>query len=282
MKKLANKYIIAVVLASLGLSSCVKKFDASSYAPPLTINGYTSASQIAPTNLVAHWTFNGTLTDSISNTTGVATGTSFSGGLEGQALQGALNSYVISALPPAVQSLHSFTVSTWVNMPENTTGAVGLVSIVNSQTFWSNLDIFFNNGATATVGQLEVHIFNNGASATGTDVFIGSVAVNNPFGGWVNVTLTYDDTKSTFVLYYNGGSIATDVVTGFAPLNWSGATQMIFGTLPFMANPSLTSGATAQGWATYLTGQLDETRIYNVALTSIEVNSLVGLQRRGK
>jgi hypothetical protein len=286
MKKIFNIFTIAIIAASMGLSSCVKKFDASSYAPLLNINGFTASSQIAPSNLVAYWGFNGSLADSLSGTKGTAVGTSFTSGLLGQALQGADNGYVLSNTPDAIKQLHSFTVSVWVNMPENTAGAVGLLSIANNQAggpgYWGSLDIFFNNGATPTIGQLEVHAFNVTASPTGEDVFLGNYSVNNSFGAWVNVSLTYDDTSSTFVLYYNGSSIATSVAAGFAPLNWTAASQMVFGTLQFQTTPSLTISTGAPGWASFLTGSLDEVRFYNRVLTSTEVSSLVALQHRGK
>jgi len=282
MKNLINKYTIAVVLVGLALSSCFKKFDASSYAPPLNINGYTAASQIASSSLVAHWGFNGDLKDSISGTTAVSTGTSFATGLEGGAYQGANNAYAVSAVPTAIQNLHSFTISVWMNMPENTNGAVGLLSIANAQNFWSNFEIFFDNGATPTTGVLKVHTFNNGTSSTGEDAWMGGYTVNNPWNGWVNICVTYNDTNSSFVVYYNGSSVGTSTVAGFAPLNWSGVQQMVFGTLQFQTTPSLTSATTSQGWASYVTGKLDEVRVYNRVLTSTEVSSLVALQHRGK
>lgn len=276
--------VLIVVAISALVSSCWKKFDASSYAPPLNINGYTSSSQIASSSLVARWGFNGDLKDSISGTTGVATGTSFANGLEGQALQGADNAYVISKVPAAIQGLHSFTVSFWVNTPQNTVGAEELLSIVNPQGFWSNLDVYFNGGSTTTSAVLDFHVFNNGTSGTGTDAWLTNYTVNNPFNAWVNITLTYDDTKSAFVPYYNGGALvgAPIVVSGFAPLNWAGVQNMTFGTFPFQATPSLTAGATAQSWAQFNTGQTDEVRFYNRVLTQTEISSLVALQHRGK
>ena len=271
-----------MALLGVGLSSCWKQSLPSAYAPPLNISGYTSGDQIAASNLVARWTFDNTLKDSVSNTDGVNTGTTFSAGLKGQALQGAANAYVESAVPTAIQSLHSFTVSSWVYMSTSDSSAVyDLVGIANSGGFWSNLDIFFDGGGTATTDRLKIHVFNNGTSTTGTDAWLGDYTVNNPYG-WVNITLTYDDTASKFVVYFNGSSIATSTVTGFAPLNWGGVQNMVFGTFPFMTNPSLTSGATSQDWATYMPGKLDEVRFYNRVLTSTEVNALVSLQQRGK
>jgi hypothetical protein len=284
MKKLINKYSIAVILVSFGLSSCVKTFDPKSYAPPLNINGYISANQVATSNLVAHWTFNNTLADSISGTMGVATGTSFTKGLTGygEALQGANNGYVISAVPAAIQNLHSFTLSVWYNMPENTTGVVNLVDIVNAQNFWGNLDIFIENPPNPTTGNLKVHLFNNGGSATGTDAWEGDYPITNAFNAWNQVTVSYNDTTSTVNVYYNGSIVGTNTQTGFTPLNWTAVKQMVFGTLQFQTNPSLTSATTSQSWASYLTGSLDEVRVYNRVLTSIEVSSLSALQRRGK
>jgi hypothetical protein len=282
MKKLISKYSIVLIILSFGLSSCVKTFDPKSYAPPLNINGFTSSDQIAKSNLVAHWAFNGSLADSLSSTTGTATGTTFSPGLEGLALQGANNAYVVSNVPAAIQSLHSFTISTWVKMPENTNGAVGVLDIANTQNFWGNLDIFFDNGATATTGVLKVHVWNNGGSSTGVDAWEGGYTVNNPWGGWINIAVTYNDATSTVIVYYNGASVGTNTATGFAPLNWTQAQQMVFGTLQFQTTPSLTTNTGSQSWASYNTGQTDEVRVYNRVLTSTEVGSLVALQRRGK
>jgi hypothetical protein len=284
MKKLINKYSIAVVLVGLGLSSCVKNFDPKSYAPALNINGYTKSSQVATANLVAHWTFNNTLADSISGITGVATGTSFTNGLPGfgQGLQGANNGYVLSNIPPAIQNLHNFTISLWYNMPENTNGIVNFFDIANSQYFWGNMDIFIENPPNATTGQLKVHLFNNGGSATGTDLWAGDYTINNAFNAWNQITVSYNDTTSTAKVYYNGSLVGTQTQSGFAPINWTGANQMVFGTVQFQTNPSLTSATGSQSWANYLVGSMDEVRVYNRVLTTLEVNSLAGLQRRGK
>src|SRR5215217_8336501 len=98
-KILASLFVAA---ATVGLSSCQKEFDPSSYAPPLNIGGYTSSKEIASSNLVAYWAFDGNLLDSVSNTAGVNTGTAFSPGNKGQALQGAPNSYVTTTPAPTV------------------------------------------------------------------------------------------------------------------------------------------------------------------------------------
>jgi len=286
------KHILMTGLAmgtviSLALSSCQKEFNAKSYAPkkPLpTYGGYSASKDIEPSHLVAYWPFSGNLKDSISGTAGVNTGTSFTTGVEGQGLQGALNSYVITNAPAAVKALHSFTATVWYNMTEasNTSGIVNLVDVVNNQYFWGNLDIFLENPKDATTGQVKVHMFNNGASATGVDGWEGDYVIANAFGQWNQITVTYDDTAGVITVYYNGASVGSNTPTGFAPLNWSGISQMVFGTVQFQTNPSLTSATTSQPWASFLTGSMDQVRFYDEVLSASQINALYNLEKLGR
>ena len=276
MKKLTIKLLLATSLTGLLFSSCYKKFDEKSYAPALNIGGYTSTKQIAPANLVGYWSFNGNLVDSVSGTTGTNTGTSFGNGVKGQAMQGAASSYVVYNTPTALQNLHSFTTTMWVNTPQNANGIVGLMDIANAGSFWGNLTIFFENGGTATSGNLKIHVNNNGA-----DAWLGNYALPNPWNTWMNVAVTYDAASSTFKVYVNGSKIATQAQAGFGSLVFQSATKMVFGTVQFQTTPSL-NGGTTQPWANYLTGQLDEVRVYNVALAESDVSALVKLEGRGK
>jgi len=267
------------------ISGCQKSFDPKSYDPakPLpTFGGYSSSSQIETGNLVAYWPFNGNLKDSISGTAGVATGTSFTAGIAGQALKCATNAYVISAAPAAVKALHSFSLTVWYNNPENTNGLINPVDIVNNQYFWGNLDMFIENPPSATSGNLKVHLFDNGGSSTGTDLWAGDYTITNPFGTWCQLGVTYNDETSTAVVYFNGAPVGTATSTGFAPLNWSGVTQMVFGTVQFETNPSLTSATGSQPWANYLTGAMEHVRIYGTVLTAAEASALYNLEKLGR
>ncbi|MFI5137204.1 MAG: LamG-like jellyroll fold domain-containing protein [Sphingobacteriales bacterium] len=296
METIKNK-LMAVVLGGLALgmtlSSCQKKFDPNTYKPSVPLPsfaGYTASKDIETNALVAYWGFNGDLKEQVSGITGTATGTSFGTGLTGQALQGAANSYVTSAVPPNIKNLHSFTASFWVKMPQNTTGAVGLVSIANSQSFWGSFDVFFDNGATATTGVLKVHCFNVSSNGTGTDGWLGGYTVSNPWNNWVNIIVAYDDVKGAFNVYYQGASVGTANPGGFSPLNWTGAQNMAFGALQFETTPSLTtvvnniptSPQYYGGWASYLTGNLTQVSFYNVVLSKDEIGALYNLQKLGR
>jgi hypothetical protein len=290
MKTINNAFIagfmtLAVVFT---ISSCQKGFDAKSYAPtkPLPkFDGYGSSKDIVPESLVAYWPFNGNLTDSLSATTGVATGTSFSTGVEGQGLQGADNAYVVTNIPAAVKALHSFTISTWVKMPLNT-GATGIVSVAHNANFWGNFDIFYDNGGSATTGVLKVHVFNNAAKLDapggGVNAWEGGYTVVNPWNVWTQIAVTYNDATSTVNVYFNGKSVGTNTAAGFAPLDWSAATKMVFGTLQFQTTPSLTTNTGAQGWASFVNGQIDQIRVYNSPLTASQLDALYNLEKAGR
>ncbi|MDP4207364.1 MAG: LamG domain-containing protein [Bacteroidota bacterium] len=277
MKKLNIKPLLIIAVTGLLLSSCYEKFDPASYAPALNIGGYTSSKQIAPSNLVGFWAFNGSLIDSVSNSAGVATGTGFSAGFKNLGMQGADKGYVLFTPGSAITGMHSFTIAYWVNSPVNANGIVGLVNLANTKNFWGNIDMFFENGSTLDAAKFRAHITNGTA-----ETWISKDGLPNIFTKWAHFALSYDATSETFKLYVNGSLIVTQVQTGFGPINFTNSGNLVFGTVQFQTTPSQTSATDAQSWASYLTGQLDEVRIYNKALADGEVNALVLLEGRGK
>lgn len=270
-----------VIAGSLvfGLSSCYKKFDTNSYHPAFTFNGYTSVAEIGKGNLVGYWAFDGSYIDSVSKTVATGVGTSFTAGFKGQALQGADKGYVISDLPNAIKNLTSFTIDYWLKTPQNATAIVTPVSISRTDQFWGTLDMFYETppASTATSGNLKVHY--NGQS----EVWFTNGLITNPWNNWVNIALTYDAATSTFTLYQGGNAVASQQVSGLGNLAFPAtATKIIFGTEQFQTNPSLGTAGSAQSWAGYLTGQMDEVRIYNKALPASDLQAVIVLQGKGK
>ncbi len=277
MKKITYK-MVAVSAIVLGLSACQKKFDPSSYAPPLSIGGFTSTKEIAPSNLVAYYAFNGSAIDSVSNTAGTATGIGYSAGIKGQAMQGALNGYIVGTPPTSVGSLTSFTVTEWFKTPAPSTGIIGLFSLANTTNFWGNIEFFIENGSTNDAGKLRIHIFN------GTDD--RTLEINNAvnlFDKWNSMAVTYNQENSTVSVYLNGSLLKAGTLDGLAgPLALKNVGKFVFGTVQFMTSPSQTTSHNSEPWASFLTGQLDEVRVYNKALTIDEISALVKLEGRGK
>lgn len=270
-------YFILMAAVTLGLSSCQKDFDPSSYAPALNIGGYTSANEIAPGNLVAHWAFDESLIDSVSNTMGTNTGTSFSIGVKGKALQGAANGYALSVPSSKITGLTSFTLTEWINTPPPSNGIIGIFSLSNKSEFWGNLEIFIENNSTNENGKLRIHINNGGDKTYAVD------NVLNLFGKWVGLAVSYDATTGMVKVYVNGSTVSSGTVAGLAgPLAFTNSGNLVFGTVQFQTTPSQTTSTGKQDWASYLTGQIDEVRIYDKALSAEEIGSLAKLEGRGK
>jgi hypothetical protein len=281
-----NKYIkMMLILSVTGLimTSCYKEFDPSTYAPAFTINGYSSVNQIKPANLAGYWAFNESLIDSVSGAAAANSGTPYTNGFIGKALSlnVANTSYVKFNPSSTLKSMQSFTVSFWVhpdfvdaNNDGVIDGMIGLVNVANESDFWGYLDWFIENGSKPSSSTIKVH-FRGGAS----DTWIVKDGVTGLFGSWTNHTLTYDAATSK-VTYYMNGSVLVPATTvpWTGAVDFSGIGPLIFGCAQFQTNPSLGTAGGAQPWASYLTGTLDEVRIYNAALTANEVNSLVVLQ----
>ncbi len=275
-----NKLIVTgcFTLLSVGLFSCYEKFDPESYAPALSIGGFTSSQEIAADNLIAHFPFDGNYTEQISGTTGENKGTSFANGIKGQALKGANNAYVLFEPTQEILNLNSFTLAYWVYSQSTTDagGIIGMVGLSSEDNFWGNIETFFEGGATNTNGKFRAHIQNGDK-----DTWVSKDGIVNVFDSWNHLALTYDAPTSTFTLYVNGARSATSTVENFGNLTWKNPGKMVFGTVQFQTTPSLTTATGAQDWARFLTGSLDEVRIYDTALKANEVDALVKLEARG-
>lgn len=282
-----SKYLImvfaGVTIGSILLASCTKDKNDDVFPPgdvPPTAGGYTSSKQIAPTNLVAFWGFNdGTVKDSVSGVSGTNAGMTFTPGLKGSALtgnpDGTKRAYATSPANPAIKAMTQYTVSLWVNTAQNT-GATGIFGLGDTQGFWGNINVFFENGGTSTLARFKTIYEDNGAT------FDNNIQdVPNGFNNWTHYVITYDG-AGTFKSYVNGSLAKTNVVANMGPIRFLNVGPVVFGTLHFMTMPSSTSAAGAQDWAGYLPGKLDEVRIYNKALTVIEVSALSILERQGR
>jgi len=279
MKNIWSKRSLSILVAgSILLVSCYKSFDSKTYRPQFTVNGYASSNDIGKGSLVAYWAFDGSTIDSVSQTSGTSVNTSFATGFKGQALQGSANGYVISDLPAALKSLGSFTIDFWINTPQNTNGIVTPICITKDNDFWSSLEMFYENGSTGTSANFKIH-YNDGQH----EVWFTTAYLNNPWNAWQNIALTYNAATTTFSLYQGGTFVASQAASAVGNAAFSSAaTSIVFGTEQFQCNPSIGTAGGTQGWASYLTGQLDEVRIYNTALAASDLQALIILQGKGK
>ncbi|MBC7888158.1 MAG: LamG domain-containing protein [Ferruginibacter sp.] len=291
---------VVLFLATLSFSACttVERDDAFTKGdPPPVDGGFVNSSEIAKTDLVGYWAFNGSFIDSATGVSAVNQGATFTPGKKGQAYQGSSTAYATFAPSAALQTLKSYTVAFWINSPVNT-GAIGIFTIARTDDFWGNLDIYQDNGGSADKAVFKVHMYNSAVPWGGqfTDARVN-------FGSWIHLTATYNAATSVFNIYQNGSAIGVNSAanpagkigptlhgsdpgappeTPYGNLTFINATKMAFGAFQFQTNPSLTNGASAQGWATNFAGKLDEFRIYKRALTGQEVSALFQLEKQGR
>jgi hypothetical protein len=286
--KSINKNIftgLLLIAAGVSLTSCYKKFDPNSYAPPFTINGFTSVKEIQPASLVGYWAFSSDYADSVSGAAGTNAKTTFADGFIGKALSlsAANKSYVTFAPGAAITGMKSFTVSFWVNPVFNDANNDGkvdamcsLFTLANTKTFWGNIDMFVENNSTTTNAIMKAHVISGGVD-TWMDFTFATL-----FNGWSHHALTYDAASSKLTYYINGAVVKSVTASWTGDLNFTNVGPIIFGTSQFQTTPPYGEATEAQSWATWLTGSMDEARIYNKALTASDLNALVVLQGKGK
>lgn len=221
----------------------------------------------------------------------------------------ALNSFTISFWMKANQPVANTTGS-----PTPGTGAQAIFEIVNNAGFWPNVHIDlepYTIAGTKTPNPdtilLKLELTSTAPGVVWQNQF-PTVMLDTAVNKWTQVVLTYNGASGTLATYENGTLTGTNGLgyaygpfTGSttlyasdpgsatnvknAPvlgnLQFANATALLIGTWQFSTNPSMTSSAGAQAWATSYTGSLDELRVYNAALNSTDVKSLYILEKSG-
>jgi len=277
--KLTIKPAIFLVAAfTLAMVSCQKKFDPKSYAPKQTFGGYAASNEVAASDLVAHFAFEGNLVDSVSNTAATNNGTSNSPGIKGQGMQVGEGNYAVFTPTDAIKNLQSMTIAYWVNTPINTKGIQTPVSFVNPDQFWGNMDMFFD-GQASDKSVFKMHLFGNGGA---NEAWLAAWSIASPWDKWLHLALTYDMTSEKFAFYVNGTLVGTSTQAGFGAPNFATVPAIVMGTAQFQTNPTMTSATDHQDWASFVLGVMDELRIYKKALTADDVKALYNLENLGK
>jgi hypothetical protein len=283
-----NKLIQLAVLLSVGIvvTACYEKFDEDSFRPKFLIGGYSFVDEIDPENLVSYFPFDENLVDAENAATANNKNTVLVNGFKGKAASFDVEekAYLTYDAADVKSQMGSFTISFWVNptfvdadASGSIDGIIGLVNISRPDDFWGYLDWFIENGANNTGATVKAHVVNAGVG----DTWIEVTGITGLFGAWSSHTLSYDAGTKTFKYYVNGSLKKTVVTTWPGAISFAGSGPMVFGTVHFQTTPTLSNHG-AEGWASWLTGAMDEIRIYNKALTDEQVNSLVLLQGKGR
>ncbi len=301
MKKIMQFILAGAVGSLLFLEACK---DKNNELPK--IDGYNNSDEVAHTNLVAHWAFNNTNTEAISNTNAsVSKGkVGYTQGPLGQALNldsGALVYPTIAAINDA-NSLNNYSVSMWVAF-KNTKGGSNYFTPLFSLAPMSVSDIWpdiFLGAETSrhlpSSDTVELKALMNTHPASGKDQE-DNIAQPNPNtgtpdsgtgawfkkkGDWIHFVVTWDATNHQFKIYGDAvsvGGYSTRANTGVEIL--ATPVQAIFGSLP-SSDLGFSSAPTTQSWGPLAIAAIDDVRIYNTALTDTEITALYNLGTAGR
>lgn len=174
-------------------------------------------------------------------------------------------------------NLGSFTLAFWMNGAGPVVGgAQGLFSISNKAEFWGNLDLFLENLDGGDTAFLKVHMFNSGV-ASGNGEEWNEFKIPGALNKWTHIALTYDEATSKFNMYADGVAVIADKVLGggnYGKVKFGNFNGMVVGTYQFQTTPTLTNHG-PESWAKSFNGAIDQLRLYNLALSADEINSLV-------
>lgn len=190
-------------------------------------------------------------------------GTRATGALGGGiTLNGTTGTVDVGNVGPANLGSRSFTLATWVK----TTGS-GFQRVVSKGNY-GNTDgyLLAMSGGTAV---LAVGAGGNQAQSIGLNTAAG---LND--GNWHHLAAVVDRTAGTVKVYVDGTASALTVGTGYCG-SASGTTVTLTGCAPNATSTSRLALGSYQGSTEFFAGSIDDTRIYNRALTAAELAGVI-------
>lgn len=278
------------------LTNCTKaKMDdnVTKGDPPPVAGGFVNSNEIAPSDLVAYFPFEGNGNDAKGGVTGaVQTNGSYVPGKKGLAYQGGTNAFIAYANPGPLATLTSFTVSFWINTQKHDGGAQGVFALAKQDgSFWANFFVIIEgNTSSSNKMQSKLHFEKNVTpSIPNSEHWIDPAArPDDMYGNWRQIVYTYDAATSKVAYYANGNPVDL----GADAIRKSGNGAELLGPLAFKAATKFIIGGYQnhlgapfgglEPWMLTYTGKLDEMRFWKRALKSEEVTALYQLERQGR
>jgi Concanavalin A-like lectin/glucanases superfamily len=296
VSKTKTAFLLAIILIASSCKKTKKDDETALPPPPPLVGGYANAGEVAASNLVAHFPFDGSIADSKGSVTGgTANGTtSFVSGKKGQAYKGSSNGFLSYGNPGGVATLTSFTVSMWINTERHDGGAQSLFMLSKQDSsFWGNFFMLIEgqNPATPQNMFMKLHFEKNNADFKEhwIEPFDSILRPADMYSAWRHVAWTYDQNTSKVTWYINGQKRALPAAmelrkadaagTLLGGLNFKAATKFVIGG--FQNNLGAPYNI-PEVWMLNYAGMLDEFRIYNKALSETEVSALQTLENQGR
>lgn len=293
-----------ILLSSVAfLTSCGG--DDNPSLPP--IGGYNSADEVAAESLKGYWPLDGNGKEAISNTSPSSTvGTTWETGIKGQGAKLTAGYMEYPTIAALAANLNAFTISAWVkvnNNQETTATASVFFSLTRPNEWEGNINFFAETGQRRSVelsGAVnDSLVFKNTfrSSVSGGENYNNFIKLetwmvedniitpgkhvagpNKVAGTWAHGVVTWDGATNKLIIYSNGAKISSPAfeVRG-------SNTSIVFDT---PSHPIIggfgTVATTTDVWNKPMTGNIDEIRVYNKALTLAEIGSLYALELAGR
>ncbi len=253
------------------------------------IGGFNNADEVAATNLVAHWAFEG---DGKEHKSGAApsnsVNASFVTGAKGKAVKFA-EGYLAYPEISALNSLPNMSVSLWANFDNNGAFPSPFFTLSRANEWAGNINLMSETGwkkaGNDTLVVKGLIVTNKAGNPSFQD------SRNEPSKGgdqtpkgvnkWHQLVMTWDGTSSNFKIYVDGKKVSNPE---WEPRGTTGPLVFFTPTKPVIGawGTNVPGGGTAEAWQKPLTGSVDELRVFNKALTDAEINSLYQLELAGR
>ncbi len=297
-----NFLLGSILMLAMAFSACTKADygdDVTKGDPPPVPGGYVNSSEVAADNLLAYWNFDDNKSETKSNTTPlVDSNSSYIKGIKGNALHlnmGYLLYPTIAALSNA-NAVSSVSVSLWMNTSNNGSYFTELFTLArdtSKEVDWlSVINMGIETGHPASDQKLALHTwigsFASGSRSGGDNINdYGNVGVDyqtlNGAGKWVHYVMRYDGTTEDIDLFANNIRVSNNNFRhrgGLGPLVSPTPTQVLFGAFSNSSTHFPLSGTL--GFHGFLNGSIDEVRVYNKALSDVEISALFKLESQGR
>jgi len=286
MKSKFFQYLMAFAIIgslTLGFSSCG---DDDDDLPP--IDGYNNSNEVAATNLVAHWGFEGDGKETKSGAVPASSvGATFPDGAKGKAVKLA-NGYLSYGEIAALNSLPNMSVSLWANFDNNGSHPTAFFSLTRPNEWAGNINFMSETGwkpagnDTLVIKGLVVtnKAGNPSFQDSRNEPSKGGVQAPKGVNKWNHLVMTWDGTTSNYKIYVNGTKVSNpewEQRGDTGPLNFFTPTRAVIG-----AWGTNLPGGTAEAWQKPMNGSVDELRVFNKALTDAEIGALYKLESAGR
>ncbi|WP_285010688.1 LamG domain-containing protein [Pedobacter faecalis] len=301
-----NIYMVGslIAMASVLVVSC-KETDNPNNLPEVDprdyegkIEGYNNADEVYPRNLKAHWTFDDINTEVKTGTAPTQTANaSYVAGVKGKAIR-LENGYLYYATQlPAFKtdSLKSFTISTWVQILNNGSKRTMLFQLARPGQFNGSINFILNTNAFPASNTNELKINPTFVTVTGGTQDNVNTERDKPgqpnyfpyltpkigANKWTHIALTYESATGLFYIWADGRQVGAFSSRGVGNSLFKAyePSEIIIG-----GNYNVIPGKAVNADTNFaaMTGNIDEIRIYNLALSEAHITALYKLGLAGK